>query len=26
VWNATEISTFDFKINPNGVIFLKYSN
>jgi len=26
VWNATETSTFDFKINPNGVIFLKYSN
>jgi len=26
VWNKSEVSTFDFKINPNGVVFLKYSN
>lgn len=25
VWNTSEVSTFDFKINPNGVVFLKYS-
>ena len=25
VWNASELSVFDFKINPNSVIFLKYS-
>jgi hypothetical protein len=24
VWNATELTTIDFKINPNGVVFLKY--
>ena len=26
VWNTTELPTLDFKINPNGVVFLKYSN
>lgn len=26
VWKISEVSTFDFKINPNGVVFLKYSN
>jgi hypothetical protein len=25
VWNASELSVFDFKINPNSVMFLKYS-
>jgi alpha-galactosidase len=26
VWNTNEVSALDFKINPNGVVFLKYSN
>ncbi len=26
VWNNSEVQTLDFKINPNGVVFLKYSN
>jgi len=25
VWNKGEVSTLDFEINPNGVIFLKYT-
>jgi len=25
VWNASEVSTFNFEINPKGVVFLKYS-
>ncbi len=26
VWNNRDVSTFGFEINPNGVVFLKYSN
>jgi hypothetical protein len=26
VWNIIKVSILDFKINPNGVVFLKYSN
>lgn len=25
VWNSSEVSIFDFSINPDGVVFLKYS-
>lgn len=25
VWNTSEVSSFDFEINPNGVVFIKYS-
>jgi hypothetical protein len=24
IWNAAKVSSFDFKINANGVVFLKY--
>jgi len=26
IWNSSEVSTFGFSINPDGVVFLKYSN
>jgi hypothetical protein len=26
VWNKKEVSALDFELNPNGVVFLKYSN
>jgi hypothetical protein len=26
VWNVKEVSSLDFDLNPNGVVFLKYTN